>query len=296
MISIIIPFFNEQKNLPILVSNLNKVLKNLKNEAELVLVDDGSVDGGFDDQLTKFKDLKIRLIKHKKRQGKGQALKTGLEKAAGEIIVFMDADLQDDPEDLPKFLEKINQGYDFVNGWRFDRKEGFLIKLYSRLAGWFLKTFLHSPYSDINCGFKAFRRQVIENFVFYSNNFRFFPLAVFYNGFRVTEVKVKNNPRRYGQSKFGSTKIFLGVFDMLTAFFLYRFAERPLHFFGIIGSFFSLIGFLILVYLAYERIFHHLLLYRRPVLWLGILLVIIGIQIAMTGIIGELIVYLNKKR
>lgn len=297
MISIIIPFYNEGQSLPVLVKKLLLVLKKIKDEWEIVLVDDGSNDA-FASKLKinpPASGEKLKIIEHKKRLGKGEALKTGVENSSGEILVFMDADLQDDPEDLPKFLEKINQGYDFVNGVRINRQDNFFIKLYSKTASWFLKTFLYSPFTDINCGFKVFKKEVLKDFVFYGNNFRFFPLAVFLKGYKVSEVNIKNNPRQYGKSKFGPAKIFIGIFDMLTAYFLFEFSEKPLHFFGIVGGVVSFFGFLILIYLTYERIFYHILLYRRPILWFGILLVIVGIQIVMTGIIGELIVYLNKK-
>jgi glycosyltransferase involved in cell wall biosynthesis len=291
MISVIVPFYNEKESLPILIESLVLELDRLKKEYEIVLVDDGS-DKNSKLQV-KIKNLK--LLEHRKRKGKGEALKTGVENSKGEILVFIDADLQDDPKDLPKFFEKIDQGYDFVNGYRVDRKENFLVKIYSKVASWFLKIFLHSPFSDINCGFKVFKKEVLKDFVFYGNNFRFFPLFVFYQGFKVTEVPVLNHPRRFGKSKFGPQKLFIGIFDMLTTYFLYKFSEKPLHFFGIFGGLISFFGFLILAVLAYERIFHHVLLYRRPILWLGILLVIVGIQIIATGIIGELMVYLSKK-
>lgn len=292
MISIIIPFYNEKENLPILIDLLVKELKD--KEYEIILVDDGSDD--------KYKiinirsQVKIKLLKHKKRLGKGLALKTGIEYSTGEIIVFMDGDLQDDPEDLNKFFKKIDEGYDFVNGIRINRhQDNIILEIYSSLAGLFLKTFLHSPYTDINCGFKAFKREVLKDFIFYGNNFRFFPLFVYYNGFKVGEVKVKNNLRKFGKSKFGPEKLITGVFDTLTAYFLYKFAEKPLHFFGSIGMTIFIIGFFISLYLTIERLFFGALLITRPLLWLGILLVIIGIQIGMTGIIGELIVYLDKK-
>ncbi len=296
MISIIIPFYNEEKSLPILIASITKVMEKIKDDWEMILVDDGS-DNNY--QISKIKNRyqksNIKILQHKKRLGKGEALKTGIENAKGEIIVFMDADLQDDPADLPKFLDKINKGYDFVNGVRRKRKENFIIKLYSSLARLFLQKFLHSPYTDINCGFKAFRREVLKDFVFYGNNFRFFPLAVYYNGFAVTEIPVRNHPRRFGQSKFGRGKILIGSLDTLTAYFLYKFSERPLHFFGMIGGSLFFFGFLLTLYLAIERIFFNVLLYRRPILFLGILLIIVGVQILMTGIIGELVVYLSKK-
>lgn len=299
MLSIIIPFYNEEKNLPILIDQLIKVLGPLRKEWEIILVDDGSEDNSklkCQNAKLEHKNQNLKIISHKKRLGKGQALKTGIENARGEILVFMDADLQDDPNDLPKFLKKIEEGYDFVNGVRINRQENWLVRLYSRLAAFFLKTFLHSPYSDINCGFKAFKRDVLREYVFYGNNFRFFPLAVFYQGFKVSEVPVTNRPRFYGQSKFGAKKIIGGVFDMVTAYFLFKFSEKPLHFFGLIGGVIFLIGFILSLYLAFERIFFNVLLYRRPILFLGVLLIIVGVQIIMTGIIGELIVYLNKKK
>jgi len=301
MISVIIPFYNERESLPILVESLVLELNRLKKEYEIVLVDDGSNEdiSNIKNQISKLQSKNkkeiIRLINHKKRKGKGEALKTGIENSKGEILVFMDADLQDDPKDLPKLLNKIEEGYDFVNGYRFKRKENLLVKIYSKIASFVLRIFFHSPFTDINCGFKMFKREVLKDFIFYGNNFRFFPLFAFYQGFKVAEVPVVNHPRRFGKSKFGPKKVFIGVFDMLTTYFLYKFSEKPLHFFGLLGGVISFVGFLILVVLAFERIFYNVLLYRRPILWLGILLVIVGIQIVATGIIGELMVYLSKK-
>ncbi|MEK7096760.1 MAG: glycosyltransferase, partial [Patescibacteria group bacterium] len=174
--------------------------------------------------------------------------------------------------------------------------DNLIVKIYSKIVAWFLKSFLNSPYIDINCGYKAFKREVLKEFSFYGNNFRFFPLAVFYNGFKVTEINVKNNKRKFGESKFGPNKLFTGLLDTLTAYFLFKFAEKPLHFFGVIGGVTFFIGFLISFYLTIERLFFGVLLVTRPLLWLGILLIIVGIQVIMTGIIGELVVYLNKKK
>lgn len=291
MISIIIPFYNEAESLPVLINQLIDTLEKIDEKWEIILVDDGSKEiSNIEYQISN-----IKTFHHRKRLGKGTALKTGIENSKGDTIVFMDGDLQDDPKDLPKLLKKIEEGDDFVNGIRTNRQENSLVKIYSRIASWFLRTFLHSPFSDINCGFKAFKREIIQDFVFYGNNFRFFPLAVFYNGYKVTEINVRNNKRKFGQSKFGPGKLLIGIFDTLTAYFLYKFSERPLHFFGMIGGFLFFIGFLISFYLTIERLFFGVLLYQRPLLQLGILLIIVGIQVVMTGIIGELIVFLNKK-
>jgi len=298
MISVIIPFYNEKNNLPILLDQLKIVLSEINKDSEIILVDDGSTDGyrlsvvGYQERNR----FDIRLIKHRKRFGKGRALQTGLEHAGGEIIVFMDADLQDDPRDLKYFLAKIDQGYDFINGARKNRQDNSQIKLYSKIANWFLRTVMHSPYTDINCGYKVFRKEVLGESVLYANNFRFFPLAASYRGFRVGEVAVNNRERRSGRSKFGRSKLMIGIFDTLTAYFIFRFSEAPLHFFGPIGGLLFVIGLLITGYLIIERLFFRMLLYRRPILQIGVLLIIVGIQIIMTGMIGELIVYLNKRK
>ena len=295
MISIIIPFYNEKESIPVLINRLINTLKTIDEKWEIILVDDGSNDNSEFRVQNSESNKNIKLIKHKKKLGKGQALKTGIENSSGDTIVFMDGDLQDDPVDLPKLVEKINEGYDLVNGIREKRNDNLLVKFYSKIVFWFLKIFLNSPYIDINCGYKAFKKEVLKDFIFYGNNFRFFPLAVYYNGFKVTEINVKNNKRKFGKSKFGPNKLFTGLLDTLTAYFLFKFSEKPLHFFGTIGGALFSIGFLISFYLTIERLFFGVLLYQRPLLQLGILLIIVGIQVVMTGIIGELIVYLNKK-
>jgi glycosyltransferase involved in cell wall biosynthesis len=286
MISIIIPFYNERESLPFLINQLTESLKKLNRKWEIILVDDGSTDNC---------QANIKFLKHRKKLGKGQALKTGIENSNGDIIIFMDADLQDDPKDIAKFLKKIDEGYDLVNGIRVNRQENIIVKGYSKIAFWFLKIFLHSPFTDINCGFKAFRKEVLKDFNFYGNNFRFFPLAIFLNGYKVSEIAVINNQRKFGKTKFGKSKIFIGILDTVTAYFLFKFSEKPLHFFGIIGGVLFFLGFLINLYLAVERIFFNVLLYRRPLLQFGTLLIIVGIQVVMTGIIGELIVYLDQR-
>lgn len=296
MLTIIVPFYNERESLIPLYQRLTESLNIIGDTYEILFIDDGSDDGGakIADSLAK-KDSHLKVV-HQKRKGKGEALSVGIENSKGDIVIFMDADLQDDPQDIPLFLKKIEEGYDFVNGKRTTRKDNLIIKLYSNLANGFLKVALRSPFTDINCPFKAFRRSALQSVVLYGNNFRFIPLAIYYNGFKVTEIDVKNHPRKYGKSKFGIGKLFGGLFDTLTAFFLYKFSESPLHFFGPIGTIAFLGGTIILGYLGIERLFFGELLYRRPVLFLGMLLVIVGIQVVMTGIIGELIVYLNKKK
>lgn len=292
-ISIIIPFYNEAKNIPTLLSELTETMDKEGLEYEVVLVDDGS-EQKVESQKSKAEN--VRLFTHKKRMGKGEALRTGVRNAKGDVIFFMDGDLQDDPADIPKFLNKMKEGYDIVNGVRGKRKENPLIKTYSKIANSVLHGLFHSPFSDINCGFKLFKKEVLEEIPLYGNNFRFLPLAGYYRGYKVSEVAVNNRKRIHGVSKFGAGKVFVGLLDMLSAYFIFQFAERPLQFFGIIGGALFSAGFIISLYLTVERIFFNELLYRRPLLQFGILLIVIGIQIGMTGLIGELIVYQGKKK
>lgn len=297
MISIIIPFYNEENNLVELARELVVELKKTDHDYELLFIDDGSVDKSADQikaEATKNKHIKV--FHHRKRMGKGEGLNTGIKHAKGSIIFFMDGDLQNDPKDIHKFLKKIDEGYDFVNGIRNKRDDHGLIRLYSSYANKFLKKFVNSPFTDINTAFKAMRREVLDEFVLYGNNFRFLPLAIYLKGYKVSEVLIHNRPRIHGKSKFGVMKVFTGLFDTFTAYFLYRFSERPLVFFGSVGGAVFATGAFMATYMAFERIFYNVLLYRRPALQLAVLLIIVGLQIILTGFIGELIVYTNKRK
>lgn len=293
MISVIIPFYNEQENLPELITRLHSVLQRMKEKYELILVDDGSTDS-YESVLPK-KSPEVHLIKHRRRMGKGRALQSGFDRSKGDVIVFMDADLQDDPDDVPKFIAEIENGHEFVNGWRKNRLDPVSKTLPSSIFNYFLlKKLLKSRYHDINCGFKAMKREVLEEYTFYGDNYRFLPILADRRGFRVTEVVVTHHPRRHGVSKYGFFRIFFGFFDTVTTYFIYSFAEKPLHFFGPIGGLFFLVGSLITSYLTIERLFFGVELYKRPLLLAGVFLTIVGIQVIMTGIIGELIVYWHK--
>lgn len=284
---------------------MEELVDNLKGvEYELIFVDDGSVDKSILNIKNKIskthiknKETKIKIVSHRKREGKGKALKTGFEESKGDVIVFIDADLQDNPKDIRKFLKRIDEGYNLVNGWRKKRRDGLSKTLPSSIFNFILlRIFLRSRFHDINCGFKALRREVLTEIPLYGDNYRFLPLAAEQMGFKTTEVVVNHRERRYGKSKYGSLRLIFGLFDTLTAYFIQRFAEKPLHFFGPAGAIFFAAGFLISLHLTIERLFFGTLLYRRPVLHLAILLLIVGAQIVMTGIVAELLVYLNKKK
>lgn len=295
MISVIIPFYNEEENLPLLHKKLSDVLQKEGRPYELVFIDDGSTDRSVE-KLPK-EDSHVTLVQHRRKMGKGKGLVSGYNAAKGEIIVFMDADLQDDPDELPRFLAKIDEGYDLVNGWRKKRLDSPLMTIQSRIGNLLiLRTMLQSQYHDINCGFKAFKREILDEIQLYGDNFRFFPVMAEKEGFHTTEIPIKHNQRKHGVSKFGLFKGFTIFVDILTTYFLFRFSEKPLHFFGTIGGISFGVGFLVSLYLTIERLFFNQLLYQRPVLLFAILLIIIGIQVFMTGIIAELIVFFHKKR
>lgn len=295
MLSIIVPFLNEEKNLTILVDEIEEALRGKGVSYEIIFVDNGSTDGSKNEA----KDLDA---KHKhvttvrmRVKGKGIALAEGFKYAKGEYIMFMDGDLQDNPYNIIEFLNKMEEEYDLVNGIRKIRKDNGIVKIYSRFANTFLKSLMKSPFTDINCGFKIMKRQVLEEIPLYANNFRFLPIAAYYKGFKVGEIPVDNRERLHGTTKYGIKKLFIGLIDTFNAYFLYQFSEKPLHFFGMLGGVFFGIGAIITLWLVVERLFFGVLLYRSISLLFGILFIIVGLQIMMTGLIGELIVYLSKK-
>ncbi len=295
MISIIIPFHNEKDNLPELITRLQAVLGELKEKSEIVFIDDGSNDGY--DTETDLGGRGLVHLRNRKQLGKGRSLERGFETAKGDVIVFMDADLQDRPEDLPALLGKLEEGFDLVNGWRAKRNDPISKTLPSAIFNAvLLKPLLHSPFHDINCGFKVMRRSVLEEIPLYGDNYRFVPILAFQKGFKVTEVEVEHARRKHGKSKYGFVRIFYGLFDTVTTYFVYRFSEKPLHFFGPIGSSSFFIGLLITVWLSIERLFFGVELYKRPLLLAGIFLMIVGLQVFLTGVLGELIVYIHKSK
>jgi glycosyltransferase involved in cell wall biosynthesis len=295
MLSIIVPFLNEEKNLTILVDEINDALHGKGIQYEIIFVDNGSTDGSRQEALDLADAHKHITTVRMRVKGKGIALAEGFKYAKGEYIMFMDGDLQDNPHNIIEFMNKIEEGYDLVNGIRKIRKDNGVVKVYSRFANVFLKSLMKSPFTDINCGFKIMRRQILEEIPLYANNFRFLPIAAYYKGFKVGEIPVDNRERLHGSTKYGIKKLFIGLIDTFNAYFLYQFSEKPLHFFGMLGGVFLGIGTLITVYLAIERLFFGVLLYRSISLLFGILFIIVGLQIMMTGLIGELIVYLHKK-
>ena len=300
-ISIIIPVFNEEDSI---VELNNQIISSIseKYSFEIIYINDGSTDSSKNiiENILK-NNSHIKLISFYKNRGKSEALNIGFKKATGNIIITLDSDLQDDPQEFDKLINKINTGFDMVSGWKKDRKDPISKILPSKIFNFALKIITNIKIHDFNCGIKAYKSHVIKSINIYGGLHRFIPALVKHNGFSVSEVPVNHRERKHGVSKYGSSRIFHGFFDLITVLFLKRYFNRPLHLFGKFGLVFSFTGFIINIYLSYQWIlFNYLnegLKYsiNRPLLFLGILLLLVGIQFISIGLIGELIVYFNRK-
>lgn len=296
--SVVIPLKDEAGSLPILHNELTAVLKKLNESYEIIFVDDGSTDDSSkaisDLQKT---DKNIKLITFRANFGKSLALSTGFEEAIGEVIVAMDADLQDDPADIPKLINKLNEGYDLVNGWRKKRADTLSKKissiLFNKGSAFLSGVKLH----DFNCGLKVLRKEVANSLYIYGELHRFIPILAAKKKYKVTEIYVNNRTRKYGKSKFGFGRSWRGMLDLLTAIFISDFATKPAHFFGAIGlSLFSL-GFFMDLYVAFIKITTGTTQNKIPLLLAGILCILLGVQLLSTGLIAEMITYfLAEKR
>jgi len=288
MISIIIPFLNEEKSIDELYQRISGFLN--KKDFEIIFVNDGSSDKSLEIvQKIINKDKKTSLISFKRNKGKSLALMAGFKKAQGDIIITMDADLQDQPEEIGKLITKLDEGYDLVSGWKKKRNDPGVFVVFSRIFNWLIRKTTKLPVHDINCGFKIYKREVIENLVLYGDFYRFIPILAAQEGFKVGEIEVVHAPRKYGKSKYGFSKFFKGFFDLLTVLFLINFENKPFHLFGTAGISLFGLGFFILTYLT-GLWFSGESIGRRPLLIFGMLLMIVGIQLFSLGLLAELLV------
>lgn len=295
LISFVIPAKNEAENVEILYRELSSQLSKIKRPYEVIFIDDGSKDATFK-LLVKLhtNDARVVVIRHRAWFGKSAALTSGFDAAKGEIIITMDADLQDNPKDIPAFLKKIDEGYDLVSGWKKKRHDPALRVLASRVAHLLVSTFTNVKLHDLNCGFKAYRKEVAKSLDLYGELYRFIPAMVLKDGYKVTEIPVTHRKRLHGKTKYGWGKMIKGFLDFITVVFLTGYLQRPGHFFGTLGlaSFSS--GFIIGLYIAYLRFTTGSIQYRHPLLFFGMLLMIIGVQLVSTGLLGEMM--LNTSR
>lgn len=295
MLSFVIPVFNEEESLEAFYSELIKFIPKLSARYEIIFVDDGSTDNSLE-LLKKFEktNKNVRIYSFRKNQGKAEALNLGFQKAEGDFIATLDADLQDKPSEVNKLLSKTKEGYEVVCGWRKNRKDSFLKVISSRFFNFFVSIIWGLKLHDYNCGLKVFTREAGKSLRLYGGLHRFIPLLAHQYGFIVTEIPVLHQRRRFGKSKYGFSKIFKDLPDIFTMLFLSKYSSRPLHFFGLAGSILIIIGIIILGYLS-ALWFQGYSIGRRPLLFLGMLLVLGGLQVFFTGFLADLIINISNK-
>lgn len=295
-VSFVIPVYNEKENVAILISDLLPALDRLKRTYEIIFVDDGSIDGTLQElQRLSVDTPMMKVIGFSRNFGKASAYMAGFEKATGDFLVTMDGDLQDDPADIHKLLAKLDEGYDFVSGWKWEGKGQITKSLPSKFFNVVTSFLTGIKLHDFNCPLKAYRKAVFKDLNIYEGQYRFIPVFVSRKGYTFGEVKVTNNPRRYGQSKYGSERYLKGLFDLLTIMFTTRYLSRPLHAFGKLGLLFLIAGLLLGFYLIGGHIIGYWLfdktnwvMRERPLLTIGLLLIMMGIQFISIGLLGEM--------
>lgn len=296
-LSIVIPAYNEAESLPVLLQQLQSVLKMHAYCVEVIFINDGSTDTTAEvlDTLLTQPPLSKRVIHFRRNQGKAEALMAGFAVATGNVVITLDADLQDDPAEIPKLLEILErENVDFVSGWKYPRKDPLEKRVFSFIFNRFTTFFTGIKLHDMNCGFKAYRAEVAKDLILYGDLHRYIPILVHQAGYRVGEVKVKHHSRRFGVSKYGFKRIPKGFFDLLTVLFLTKYLKRPLHVFGTIGGIISFIGVLIGLYLAVLWGVEKGVGFR-PLLMLSVLMVILGAQFFSIGLLGELMIGLVSR-
>lgn len=289
-ISVVVPLFNEEDNIEPLLIRLREALEPLGKEYEIILVDDGSTDGSFESlRRLHARDPRLKVVRLRRNFGQTAAFSAGFDQAEGRVIVTIDADLQNDPADIPLLLAKLEQGYDIVSGWRKGRQDPFLSRRFpSMVANFLISEVTGVKLHDYGCSLKAYRREVVKNVDLYGELHRFIPALASWMGISLAEVPVTHHPRRYGKSKYGLSRTPRVILDLLTVRFLLSYSTRPIHIFGSLGILTSFLGAIILAYLGLIRLVLQRSIADRPVLFLGVLLFVVGVQFVTMGLLAEL--------
>ena len=296
MISVVVPVRDEELTVDPLHGELVAALAPRDEPWEVVFVDDGSRDGTHA-ALVRLHDRadNVKVVRLRRNAGKAAALDAGLREAEGDIVVTIDGDLQDDPGEIPRLLAKLDEGFDLVTGWKTERNDPLARRVLSRLFNAVTGRLSGLRLHDMNCGLKAFRAEVARELELYGELHRFIPVLAHDLGFRVTEISVKHRPREHGRSRYGMERYVRGFLDLLTVSFMSRYRHRPLHLFGGLGLLLSTIGVAILVYLTVVKLTGEAI-GRRPLLLLGVLLVVVGIQFLSLGLLSELVTSQHRER
>ena len=289
LISIVVPIYNESENITLLINEIFDVMGKHKLDFELIIVNDGSVDNTINVLETISLEKELIVINLRKNYGQTAALAAGFDNSNGEIIVTLDGDLQNDPNDIPNLLTKINEGYDLICGWRFERKDKLInrripSKIANRLIGKVTGIFLH----DYGCSLKAFKREIIKDIKLYGELHRFLPVLANIEGAKIREIKVNHRKRKYGYSKYGIDRTFRVLMDLLTVWFMNKFLTRPMYVFGFIGIISIISSFIISSYLVVLKFLGENI-GNRPLLMFALILGIAGVQLFSFGLLGELL-------
>jgi len=289
-LSVVIPLYNEEDSLKELFQQLRSTLNRMNLRYELLFVDDGSTDRSF--QI--LRDMKridrhVKVIRFRRNYGKSAALAVAFEKTIGNIVITMDADLQDDPAEIPALKRKLDEGYDLVSGWKKVRRDPITKTLPSRFFNFVTRVLTGIKIHDFNCGLKAYRREVIKTVKVYGELHRYIPVLAHWEGFKVGEMPVQHRARKYGKTKFGFGRFWKGFLDLLTALFTTRYLRRPLHPFGLVGLLAATTGFIIDAWLVILWAQGLTSLSNRPLFFAGFLLIVIGVQFISIGLLGEMI-------
>lgn len=290
-LSLVVPVFDEEESLGELHRQLSEVLDTLPLASEIIYIDDGSRDGTLQglEELHR-RDRRVQVISFRRNFGKTAALLAGFRVARGEIVATLDGDLQDDPTELPRMLAAISDGSDLVSGWKRVRHDPLSKTLPSRLFNATVRRSTGIPLHDFNCGFKAYRRDVLDDLKLYGELHRFIPVLAFWKGYRVTEIEVRHHPRRFGRSKFGAGRLLKGMLDFLKVLFLTRYMQRPLQLFGVLGAALWGVGLLGFLYLLVLKLLGQSVFQAHgPLLFLSGILIISGIQLFALGLVGEML-------
>jgi glycosyltransferase involved in cell wall biosynthesis len=296
VISVVVPLLNEEHTLETLYAEIAAALEPHGDEFEVIFVDDGSSDGSMSVLTRMHDELPNVVVVHLRRNfGKAAALQAGFLEARGDIVVTIDADLQDDPAEIPKLLAKLDEGFDLVSGWKTRRNDPFFRRLFSRIFNWATGAVSGVRLHDVNCGLKAYRAEVLQGMRLYGELHRFIPILAAYRGYRVAEIPVNHRPRQHGRSRYGPERYLRGFFDLLSVTFMGRYRHRPLHLFGGLGVLMGAVGFVVLTYLTVIW-FWGAGIGQRPLLTLGVLLVVVGFQFVSLGLLSELITSQHEER
>jgi dolichol-phosphate mannosyltransferase len=296
VISVVVPVYNEERSVALLYEELEAALDPLPDEWEAVYVDDGSTDESFA-ALTRLHSRagNVRVVRLRRNFGKAAALAAGFAEATGDVVVTIDGDLQDDPSEIPHLLAKLDEGFDLVSGWKTRRRDPITRRIPSKLFNWVVGRMSGIHLHDMNCGLKAYRREVVRGLVLYGELHRFIPVLAHEQGYRIAELPVNHRPRGHGRSRYGLERYLRGFLDLLTVSFMGRYRHRPLHLFGGLGLLLTLAGTSVLVYLTIVKIAGHAI-GKRPLLTLGVLLVVVGMQFFSLGLISEMITSHHEER